>query len=673
MDPNTPIAEIGTRVVEALGRLFPLLAKNSILVFLGLALCTLGISLFVRARLLFKAGYLRRSKILKFHYGLMAMLVLLLILQACHNYGRFGTAFLILSLLFVLLSIFGLITFRKFGVAAAIISLWLTLPLREIPEIILLVQDYQNLSEFSIPGKLGIYTFDVMEAGRFLSLALIAAVLTVIVAAYYTKRRYLFRSSAALFKNAAICPKCGAPIVKAGHFCAYCGADISGRGVSELQWEPLEDDTCCTNCGKELNDLGICDFCGQSGYFNAVVKDVKKDAKNVLLKIGAIVLSVVLVFIPLLISDPLNYLTKGSAEITNTYIDKLNAWAEDPALAKDSTWLAEYDAASDALYECNGRCFTILPSRLNYTETYAYIQYLDASYYQMAVLEEMDEIVHTKGPEDFNGLGSYFMKTIDMQQQALTGSLKLILGDGNLLISVETIVLDTLRYWLSFVPMLVWIILLFALGGLALAGAVFLMLKAPDISPFKKLALNMDDSATRAAQEKERRAAAKKDRIITLIAVAIVVAFFVGDYLIESNIQKNKAPEWSFSSARDQGFTQTTVDLLPWLSECRTDPDAALLKKDEALKTIQASKEALDYLTERAIPEAESYTLDDVNVTKIAKELTPWLNKISAGLESGQLPNQETITETIRLLNEGTQYDQKLKAKEALEELSGLL
>ena len=677
MDLNTPLSDIGANVIEAMERLFPALAGNTLLLFSGIALLCIGGCVLCRALLLRKAGWLNAEEApKKFHYTLMILLIVFLILQATHGLSGLPLLFMALSAGAVLSAVIGLFTWRSFGVTAAVLAIWLTLPLREFPTLLAHVRDYNNLSYYSIPGKVGVYTVAVYGCGRFIAYALIAAVLSVFTVAYYTRRRYLFKESiAAYFTNLTNCPKCGRPLVNAGNFCKYCGASVAGRGYSELKWKPLESEKYCSNCGLELKDSDECPVCGNPQTVGQIIKkEAKKALGDELKKYLVIGIVAALVIVPVLISDPLKYLTKGSAAVTNTYIEYLNEWHRTPSAADDKTWLASYDEASEALYAMNARGFTIVPERLTYSDTYVYIQYLDASYYQMAVMERINAAVHANDPASFSGLGSYFNETMNMQTRALASGTSVILQGGSMLRSAEYIAADSVRFYLSFIPVLVRIILFFLLGALSLGFGIFLMLKAPDPSPFKTVMLTVDTAEERAAQKERLKAARRSDRIIAVIAAAIVAVFFCAAALIESRTQKE--PELTYEAALDAGFTVPGTALAGWFSECASDPADALAEKDNVLAVLEKSAPAVAYLADSYIPATEGEDAEDtakrVTAQKTAAALRDVFSSVRAKLEANELPDRSTAAEAVRLLTEGMKLDQEIKINEAFDALKDL-
>ena len=677
MGLTTGISEIGIEASEAVLRLYPVLGRNTVLLFAGLLLASAGLSVLIRALLLRKAGWIhRRSTPLKCHYTLMVLLVIFLILQAFHGLSGLSLWLFLLSAAAVCAAIFGLFTWRRFGIAAAILSLWLTLPLREIPTLIANVKDYLSLSSFSVPGKVGVYTLAVYACGRFTVFSLIAAVLSILTIAYYTKRRYLFRDSQALwFQHLACCPACGAPIVKSGNFCKYCGKPIQGRGCSMLKWKALEKDQYCANCGKNMGDHEECSDCGKPEFIGKTVKNaVKKSLGDEVKKYGTIALAAVVFLLPLLINDPLKYLTQGSAAVTNAYVDRLNEWHSDPSAAENASWLREYDEASAALYALNGRGFTVIPERLNYANEYIYIQYLDASYYQMAVMEKIDETVHRNDPAAFEGLGSYFNETMRMQQQALASGLSMITLGGNKLLAAENMVVDSFRFYTSFIPVIIRVILLFLAGTLSLGCGLYLTWKAPDPSPFASVMLTGDNTEEAAALQTKMKKAVKEERVITCLGILLAVVFLAVTAFIEARTQK--APEPTFASSMDQGFTDNAGFLIGWLSSCSTDPADALSKKDLVLQVIDDKQEALHDLTDAFIPavsEADEEMIQRrAEARKIAGEFRTALDKVRVSLEAGLLPDKSTVSETLSLLIDGMKIDQKLKTEEAFSALEDL-
>lgn len=624
---------------------------------------TAGAGLFVYARLRSKPAYLCvRTSRPAGQYLFAALVAALAVLRFADGSGALHRVLAAASALIGAAGIFGVLTRRQSGAVLSLVSVWLSLPAGELPAVLGAIRDRSNIGAYAPASRVAVLAAGSYILSRTVVLALIASAITVVMIAYFTKRRYLFRSAQLhYFSGIAVCPDCGAPACSEGRFCPVCGTDLEGLPRSGLKWEPLDEAKFCTECGARLDDGGHCRACEKGAPLSGTLKSSIGDALKDTLKSKLIYLVVpVLLLLPIFLGNGPGFIPKGSAAVHNAYVARFNEWYDDPAIAENETWLASYEEAADALYRVNGRVLDLNPDRLGYTDLYVYLQYSEASFSQMAVLERIDRAVHEADPSEKDTLSALFNETADLQQRALAGGLGLISSARN---KLKNLVVDSCRFYLSWIPHAVTVIVLFVLGAAALIAGAVLCARRKGGSPFTVAALSANVTAEqKRAAEQRHRTYRRRERTAMLIGTAIaLLAIGVG---FGVSYAKNVRTGPTAEDALHTALIEDGASVIAWLSECQTDPQNALAHRSGVIRTIDGCTAGLDRIqTDPEIGPAFSDVID------------PLLNELSelkktAG--SDALPDSDTCKRITDLfLQAAERYEQRL-VQQTLDALNDL-
>ena len=206
---------------------------------------------------------------------------------------------------------------------------------------------------------------------------------------YYYKRRFLFTPEKLHMPK---CVRCGKPVIKGDSFCTCCGTGISVE-AEERFIKPLDEVRYCRKCGNVAKDAG-CIKCDAQDYLETLIKDKNRE-KWISIARGFILL--VLFFALLLIpifDSATSRLSRGTTQVSDVLVDCWHEFVEQPDKAKDSVWLAGFDADLNALYTIDSRWYYVKPRMILSNKLWYYTLYAEASYLQMEVLEEISEFVH---------------------------------------------------------------------------------------------------------------------------------------------------------------------------------------------------------------------------------------------------------------------------------------
>ena len=299
------------------------------------------------------------------------------------------------------------------------------------------------------------------------------------------------------------------------------------------------------------------------------------------------------------------------------------------------------------------------PDKLNYRNMYCYIQYAEASYKQMAVLQKMNEAVKNRQTGSADRLGTVFDQTLRLQQQAIAVGLVL---ETPAVQTVENMAVDSLRFYLSFVPYIVLAAILTALGVGTAAAGIISIVRSPSVSPLKTEAI----ISLTVEEEKTRRKAYKKHSRSELIAAALGIALALTVIIVPS-LKPAQSKENADISTRDRIHSVYNSDgavLSLWLSECQTDPEKALSESGSMLDLIDNVGDELDIIVQ------SSDAGDDA--ARISKDLSRSLDIVKGYLENGSLPDKTTCKRTAGYIVEGMKVDSESLITEAFESLEDL-
>ena len=191
---------------------------------------------------------------------------------------------------------------------------------------------------------------------------------------------------------------------------------------------PLDKQLYCGKCGSFTNDFA-CVKCSKK------VLDIIK--KAILEKAGKIKRSLpkdlffgsVIIIIILLSSDNLiTDLQSGSARANNAFVERWNEFYDDPDCASDHEWLFGFDSAAEGLYQLDARWQSVKPRTVQSGCLTFFMEYADASFQQMKLLEQIVENVHNAVQvkrnideihTELDALQDEFSKTIASQTRAM--------------------------------------------------------------------------------------------------------------------------------------------------------------------------------------------------------------------------------------------------------------
>ena len=662
----TPTQQLDYSVASSTEQAAQALLRNGWIIAAALAVFAVGAVLFAVALAKRRPALaFWRATPKKFHYGLIVLLAALVFLQYLALGSGGSVVLLIVSAAVFVVAAAGLFMRRLFGPVAAVVLLFLALPIRELPLVSTAVGDLRSLGQYSTPARTGVYAVSQMILYRCLIFELIAGVLAAVTAHYYARRRYLFRENQKLwFDGLSACPKCGTVLVEQGDFCPVCGTSVKGKPVSVPRVKFELHRAHCVRCGSELRD-GRCPYCQSDEPLRALVfKQTRKALADQLKSWGIVALAAVLVLIPAVLGSATSEMTKGSAAGNNAFVDRLNEWADNSALSKNTQWLADFDASAEALYEFNARGFAIDPGRLSYGELLEYVQYIDASYWQMDAMDGIVLAVRGGDPELAGNSFSAFNETQNRQLQAALSGANATLS-GNILQKAERIVVDGLRYWLHFTGFLIPAIVLGLLGAAGVVAAIVLGLPRSD-APFKTVAWEQQDTVTLAIARDQ----GKRDRRITIAAGVLVVLVFAA--LFAGNLAKSsrRTENPGYGELMSTAYVENGYVLVRWLALCRTDSASAAAQAQAAADAMDRYAGALEKIL--ACEPDDNVDSEMLSSSKaLAETILPLLRRTSEDARKGTLPEQSASSRLIELTREGMIVVSERLWSEAFDKLAG--
>ena len=460
----TPLEEFGSQIARAVTVKAAALPVHTILctsafMLLGIALFFLIMSLERKAR----QAFFRATAPKLGHYVWLAAMLLFLFPVWESGRGRSGFWEYLIPVLITMLFLAAeaaLLFWKRAGLYLSLFYVWAALPLKELTVITITEKDRAALASYSPAGMMGVYAADRYLLDRVSALAMAAFFLTVWLAAYYGRRRLLFREEEKrTFYGLSKCVYCASPLIGEGDFCSVCGADNSGRGRSVPRKEPLDAMKYCQICGGVLVD-GKCAACRSAKKLSDTVgEDLKEGIRKSVLSLAGKILTVVLIagilLMPLTVPDPLSRMAEGSGKTAGEVSSLFQAWTENPGLTEDETFRKSFDSALSGF---NERLFAGFDfegtGRLTYTELYGYLGYLDAAWKEAAVLDAMGKAVDSGGDSDAALLKKAFASAEEERIQSLRSGLRFAvsLSQDGFLQRVQRTATDSLSFYLSFVP-----------------------------------------------------------------------------------------------------------------------------------------------------------------------------------------------------------------------------
>ena len=556
---------------------------------------------------------------------IMAAFLLLQYLTWSHNGGgsflSINNVFFMAGILTFLIGAVGLISLRTWGIWASLVFFWIALPLKEIPVLQAILTDVRNIASFNAGGKAGVYAMAHMTCGRILVLEAAAGIFSAYLLYYFTARRLLLREN---------------------------------KPILEIFLSVIE---------KKKETPTLADKWVESK------KDETKDKLKPLLMLGILAFFVV---IPQMKGDPLKKMTAGSTQANNAYVAMLQEWDADERVAEDPDWMSRFQEATVTFMNIDTGVFYLNPGLMNFAYLYTYLQYVDASYQQLAVLGGIYDAIGEQDGDTARLYFPYLDETNEAQLQAIASALHIgtIYAGGNALLtwlsSAEHIVVDGFRYWVHWTGLLVPAIVLAGIGILAAVIAILWAIREGTTSalllegfqaslPAEVLSVyeGMDVEKKQERIEnyqKEVRFARK----VTAITVAVLLIALAGESVI-SLVREGSVAEKTETSLTAGAYLNYAPDLLTWLSDCMTDPEEALAQKESIGQEILQFEDALRNVIEREKEEtpagdateaeaagdtAEAETAG-TGAAAHAEALLPLLEEVRTGLAADQLPDKE--------------------------------
>ena len=644
------------------------LLTNFYIIALSLILLCAAASVIVFRLRVRKPQFLfRRTTPLGFHKVMLAVMLLLTVIQSIHLNSSISMVIFAASIAALIAALFGMLRFSHVGLYAEICFIWLSLPVKELYSVLAARNDFSELSSFSAPGQAGVYAASEYIVFRAIVLEIIAAVLTVIVIGYYARRRYLFSDFARRnFTGLTECPACGIPLVFEGDYCPCCGTDIRHLARSVMTEEPVIIDRHCRGCSKELRDGGICGKCDSDGTTPASLgaslrSAIAEQGKAKLKSFIALAVVVIIAIVPVIVSGPLDYMVNGSAQVNNEFVEKVNEFKSDVSLADDPEWLASFDAAADELYQFDSRSFYIDPSRLDYNDLYAYIGYSEAAYDQMIAIEKMTEAVRAKDLDSLSGFAGAFDRANSSMLSALTGSMSILQSiKDNVFMSVENIIVDSLRFYLSFIDDMILIIVLLSAAGAAVITAVILTVvdgrrKKDDLFAHREY------DAGKKQPEELLKKRYKKERAIEAGIAAAAAAVIIGASLIGVLAGPN-TPQ-TLSQASTDLYVAQGAELELWIAENGNSAEVTDEQLTRAESIIEAMLRDIAVISETAPTDEDTDSAAAWDVTEDAEALGRELYAFASYLKSGASYDTNKL---LGLITQGMKDQQKAVIEDAV-------
>lgn len=662
MYPDVPFTQLEASADTHIRAAFSEALTDAPVLWLSILVFTVGCGFFIWSVCRQKSAYVSKRLTRKaVHYLLPLFSIGLAILQFTESSGTSAVLFAAASTAIALTGAAVTFAGQRFGVALTMASFWMSLPLKESFLLPAVYADYTGIGQYNAAGKIAVFAVAKMILGKIAVLAILSCAITLFTIACYTRRRYFFPDAYEhWFSDASCCPVCRSPLVSDAKYCPACGEQIGALPASKLAWKPLDVPVYCPECGKRLTKNGECRNCNPKDVLKTNFENLTGGSASDQIKSAlAALLVMAVVFIPVFHGDVVTRLVSGSADISNAFVEKLNAWSGNPALARDPDWLRSYDEASEALSGVNARIFDVNPDRISYTGLYSYVGYADASYLQMAVIQRINEAVHSPLPADAQTLGAYFNQTMNLQQQAIVSGLGVETG---YLQKVENLVVDSLRFYLSFIPVSVLTALLFA-GGLitGMGGAVWLN-KYRDNTPFVKKETVSIPPEEEEAREQKHRKYVRTERIATAVGVAAAALFLTVPGFLSPRTVPQGVP--AAEECMDTAFSSDGTELIAWFSDCRTNPEKALDDSERIRALLDHCMEHLDLIMQSTDAEEEM-----IAVSEALKEL---LAEVKTGLDAGELPGDDVIGQATEVIREGQALNTERLMEDAFDAIGEL-
>ena len=237
---------------------------------------------------------------------------------------------------------------------------------------------HEDLASYSLLGTFEMYAYYDYLFFSGMMLSLFSVILGVVIAIYYYRRRYVFRTIPAEPRCA-----CGNIIRKGDNYCISCRRQATINPVIEYPITRLDKETFCHKCGTKM----LWDQCMKCETKKSIVVETLKD-KGKDIGIG-VLLTIVFILLLLLPVKTDIQLESGTSKLNNTYVALWDEYTEEPNRVKDNVWLQKFNSALDALYTIDSRFAYVDQQKIRFGSIQYFWQYADGAYEQMKALDGM--------------------------------------------------------------------------------------------------------------------------------------------------------------------------------------------------------------------------------------------------------------------------------------------
>lgn len=443
------------------------------------------------------------------------------------------------------------------GIVSAFVFIWLGFFCIAVPDITVVYKDFHAIDSFAVSQMLPVYAAGDILLMRVLFLEIIAGILTV----------FIFES---------------------------CRKMIRESGMAEEETK-------------------------KPSFISSVVQDHISDLKSKCMAAGIVVL---LVFIPGLFSNTPAYLSKGSAALNNAFTDSVKQFLKDPSVRESEGFKQQFNDSYSKLSAFDKRAFDINLRGIKASDMTFFRLQSEAAYQQLLAMDELLHAVDVSDSESASLAGKYFDCTNVMMMTASSQALgEASNRSGNIFRKFQNIVVDTFRFYVSFIPL--WVLAL-----LFISGACVLM-------------ISVGKSGVRLPGQKEAAALLrKKDSRICLsrpqmiLTVLLLLLSFGSAYAEYGNA--NAAREQSYESLVKTAFVDSAVPVMQIIAQ---DPASVQKNTEQLTACLEAQYNALE--TFRAFKDVDkNYTELHNTLSGQAGALQQTIKELRLSAASGSIDPQ---------------------------------
>ncbi|MCL2198490.1 MAG: zinc ribbon domain-containing protein [Defluviitaleaceae bacterium] len=570
----------------------------------------------------------------KFHFFFVAVIIFMALGQLFRVFFMPPMLQILFIVVFVVLagfSIFGLVTYKIWGVFCAVMLVWVYAAVDFVPEVMMAFSSLTRLDMYIAPGQVGIYALVEYVLLRVVVACFALMVATVYVSVYYVNRRFLF--SVGEFPDLVKrCEHCSMPDFGAHSYCPNCGSGLAGsEGSPKPVFKILDKHNFCTECGYEKHGY-FCAICNRDKYFSEVLK---KFGKKRLLKpikfLAAFAFVVYIMLTPVFSQSEMHGIMQGRVPPNNTYVAKLHEFLRDPNVAGSQEWLDGYVAAGDRLNEYNSRWRYIDASGLSLNDLILFIRISEAMYNQEAAIRLLGAAISEGDVARVRRLLSVYDGTISAMEYALSIYLRSSIFDEGIIGGFMALFYHGVRFYTEQVHFRFAAFMLVIIGafcGLA-AGLAYRR------SRFTKTVTQSDNPVYK--KEKRRRALGNligATAGLGIFALIVVVAmFFIDtDYKAE------------YIRAMDNAINVNSGEISVLLSERNFEPKEILALVEQQLGFAEA------IVNFQNVP--DEFEIFNAEMRRFAQDEIAALLQIKQYVQAGERPPTEVVLNYATLRTE---------------------